>query len=297
MTQRFPPLGALRVFEAAGRHLSFKAAAAELGLTPSAVSHSVHALEDWLGLALFHRANRGLSLTADGAAYLPAVRQSFEILERATADLPGRPQAGRLVVSGAPSFTSRWLLPLLPRFTERHPDIEVTLDTRHRMVEFPRDGVDVAIRMAHEPAGWGDVHAEPLARERLIPVCAPDLAARLKTPADLAGQTLLHVSAVADDWASWARAAGVLGLDLSRGLRFDAVHLALDAAVQGLGVAMGRLPLVARDLDTGRLAPLFGPPLPCGSAYWLVAGPSWAKRPEIAAFRQWLLAELGPVEP
>lgn len=286
MAYRLPPLNTLRLFEAAGRHESFKLAADELGLTPSAVSHGILGLEDWLGALLFARGHRGLTLTATGAAYLEQVRAALELLARATAQVPGRRPTGRLSVSVAPTFGRCWLVPNLGRFHARHPDIEVTLDTVQRQVEFPRDGVDLAIRRGG--GEWPGLHTELLTLEDLVPVVAPSLAAQINSPADLARQTLLHVSSSSEDWQVWADLAGVAGIDTARGPRFDTIMMAQEAAAQGLGIAIGRLPLSNGDLAAGRLVPVLGPPVRSRMGYWLVTARETLERPEVAAFRAWI---------
>ncbi len=292
MAYRLPPLNSLRLFEAAGRHGSFKLAASELHITPSAVSHGVATLEDWLGVALFARGNRSLTLTPAGTAYLAAIQPALAALAQAGDGVPGRRPTGRLSVSVAPTFGLAWLIPHLPRFQERHPDIQVNVDTVQRQVDFTRDGVDVAIRRGH--GDWPGLSSVPLVTEDLVPVCAPALAARIATPADLAGQTLLHVVTTAEDWGTWAELAGVTGLDLSRGSRFDTIQMAQLAAAQGLGVAIGRLPLAAADIAAGRLVPVLGPPVRSRMSYWLVSPPDALQRPEVGAFRDWLLSALTP---
>ena len=290
MAYRLPPLNTLRLFEAAGRLLSFKLAAAELNVTPSAVSHGIQTLEDWLGVTLFQRGNRSLILTGAGTYYLPRIRDILDTLARATEGVPGRRPSGRLTVSSTPTFGMRWLVPRLPGFSARHPDIEVTVDTAHRQVEFPRDGIDVAIRLGD--GQWPDLYATCLSSVDLVPVCAPALARQIRTPADLTGQTLLHVVNITEDWAAWTLMAGVRDLDLGRGLRFDTIQMALEAAAQGLGIAMGHLPLAAPDLAAGRLVAVLGPPRRGRMAYWLVSGRDSLARPEVAAFRSWLKAEM-----
>lgn len=228
MAYRLPPLNTLRLFEAAGRHCSFKLAAEELNVTPSAVSHGIQTLEDWLGVPLFVRGHRSLELTSAGRAYLPRVRDALAQLASATEAVPGRRPTGKLSVSVAPTFGLRWLVPNLHRFHERHPDIEVTLDTSLRPVEFPRDGIDIAIRMGR--GDWPDLYALCLVVEELVPVCSPDMAASIVSVADLRSRTLLHVVNVSEDWAVWADLADVSDLDLGRGLRMDTLHMALEAA-------------------------------------------------------------------
>ncbi|MFW2372159.1 MAG: transcriptional regulator GcvA [Gammaproteobacteria bacterium] len=286
---RLPPLNSLRQFEAAGRHLSFRLAAGELNVTPSAVSHGVQALEAWLGIALFTRSHRGLDLTSAGARYLPQVRDALEILARATEDVPGRSFSGQLSISTAPGFASNWLIPRLPRFREKYPDIEVSLDTSHRQIDFLRDGMDLAIRMGR--GDWPGLYTDCLVREELVPICAPQLAQSIHTPADLMKQTLLHVTDVTEDWVEWASLAGVEGLDLDRGLRFDSIDMAWRAAAQGLGVAIGRLPLVTAYLQAGHLAPILSDPQPCQTGYWLVASHEVLARPEVTSLHNWLRTE------
>lgn len=290
MAYRLPPLSTLRLFEAAGRHLSFKLAAEELCLTPSAVSHGIQSLEAWLGTPLFVRGHRSLALTEAGAAYLPGVQGAIETLAKATEAVPGRRPGGRLAVSVAPSFGLRWLIPRLPRFSAKHPDIEVTVDTAQRQVAFPRDGVDLAIRMGR--GDWPELEACCLVREALQPVCAPALAERIRSPADLARVAQLRVVTVADDWESWFALAGLPAVTAERTLGFDNLHMALEAAIQGLGVVMGRLPLMAADLAAGRLRAVLGPPRPCPTGYWLVSGRGSPPRPEATAFRTWIQREL-----
>lgn len=292
MAYRLPPLNTLRLFEASGRHLSFKLAAEELNLTPSAVSHGIASLEDWLGVQLFIRGHRSLMLSAAGLAYLPRIREVLQQLAGATEALPGRRASRRLAVSVAPTFGLRWLIPGLPRFNARHPGIEVTIDTSRRQVDFPRDGIDAAVRMGR--GEWQDLYSLCLAGEDLVPVCSPEMARRITSAADLEAQTLLHVVNISEDWAAWAELAGVEGLNLERGLKVDTIHMAFEAAAQGVGVAMGRLPLAAPDLAAGRLVPVLGPPLRCRTGYWLVAGRDSLSRPEVAAFRDWMREELGP---
>lgn len=290
MAYRLPPLNTLRLFEAAGRHLSFKLAAEELGVTPSAVSHGIQTLEEWLGAQLFARNNRTLTLTAAGMTFLPRVRDALQQLAAAAEAVPGRRPTGRLTVSVAPTFGVRWLVPKLPAFKALHPDIDVSVDTSQRAVEFPRDGVDVAIRLGR--GDWEELYALRLTAERLVPVCSPAMAAGIHLPDDLKGKPLLHVTNIAEDWADWAARAGVAGIETEGCIRMDSFQMAMEAAAQGLGVAIGRLPLIKSDIDSGRLVPVLGPPRPCETAHWLVAGRDSLVRPEVVAFRNWIRAEM-----
>lgn len=290
MVYRLPPLSTLRVFEAAARHLSFKEAAEELLVTPSAVSRSIQVLEDWLGTPMFVRGNRTLALTEAGAAYVPHVRAALDGLARATEQVPGHRSAGILTLSAAPTFGLRWLMPRLGRFKAEHPSIRITLDTSQRHVDFLRDNVDLAIRMGQ--GDWPDAEALHLVTEELIPVCAPSLADRLGDFQGLREQPLIHVSSTGTDWAFWCRARGVEGLDLEGGLRFDTIQYALNAAIAGLGVALGRRPLIEADLAAGDLVEVLGPAVPAPTAYWLVCAPTALNRPEVRAFRAWIRKEL-----
>jgi DNA-binding transcriptional LysR family regulator len=290
MAYRLPPLNTMRLFEAAGRLGSFKAAAEELHVTPSAVSHGIQSLEDWLGVALFTRGNRSLALTPAGAAYLPQVRQALDLLVRAGVNLPGQMIARRLAISVAPSFGLLWLVPHLPRFQERHPGLEVMIDTDHQQVSFPRAGVDLAIRMGR--GDWPDVTAIPLITEQLVPLCTPESANRLREPSDLARATLLRVTDVSEDWSTWFDLAGLPPQSGAGAHTFDTIHMARQAALQGLGVMIGRLPLMADDVACGRLVPLFGPPRACATGYWLVAPPEALSQPAARAFQRWIEDDL-----
>ncbi|NIA70069.1 transcriptional regulator GcvA [Pelagibius litoralis] len=293
MPKSLPPLNALRLFEAAGRHLSFKQAAAELHRSPSAVSHAIRALEDHLGVALFRRGPRGLALSEAGAAYLPEVRDALDRLAAATAALPGPKRKGaHLALSVAPSFGLRWLIPRLPAFSEKHPGIEVTLDTDHCHVDFGRVNTHLAIRMGR--GDWPDLYADNLLGEELVPVCAPALAPAVRRPADLAQHSLLQVTSVSEDWAAWARLAGIDAdaLDLEQGPRFDNIDMALKAAAAGLGIAIGRRPLIDADLAAGRLVQVLGPPRRAATAYWLTGKHDTLQRPAAACFRDWICGEL-----
>ncbi len=295
MAFRLPPLSSLRVFEAAARHLSFRKAAEELNLTASAVSHAVQTLEGWLGVELFHREARGLRLTGAGESYAPMVNQALSILAAATEQLPGRKATGTLAVSSAPTFAAKILLPRLEKFARQFPDIRIRIDTSHRPVDLTLDNFDVAIRFssAKKPAASWTL----LAVETLVPVCSPAMRAKLGAAADaaaLAHAPLIHVTVVSTDWAYWFRSAGTEPPPtIDGGLRVDTVQMAFDAAARGLGVVLGRRPLVDDDLASGRLVPLAAETIPSGSSYWLVAPPTDFQKPEVKRFRRWLLAELG----
>jgi DNA-binding transcriptional LysR family regulator len=297
MPLRLPPLPALRLFEAAGWLSSFKLAAEELGITPSAVSHGILGLEEWLGVALFLRGRRGLSLSREGTDYLPYISEALSMIAVGTQRMPsGRPDR-TIVVSCAPTFASRWLLPRLHRFRERSPKVGVSIDTAQRQVGFPIDGVDLAIRLGRGP--WPGLASTRLLGERLVPVCAPayrDKLTRAGGASDLKKATLIHLVTATDDWSSWLTAADAGELDLSAGLRFDTIQLAFEAAAAGLGVAIGRLLLVQPELACGTLVPLSDIVVESSTAYWLVGSDAVETRPDLTAFVRWLNEEIAAAQ-
>ena len=284
-----PPLNTLRLFEAAGRQLNFKVAAQELGLTPSAVSHGVQALEEWLGSALFHRNGRKVTLTSAGKAYLPAVTEALRLLTCASDQGADSHTASTIHISATPAFTSKILLPILHRFRNKHPHVAVTIDTAYWVVELSPDGADLAIR--HGDGDWPGMSAELLLVEALVPVCSPRLLERLGKSRELASVPLIHV--INDlDWQIWAEACGEAGIDLNKGLHVDTVDMATDAAVQGLGVAIARRPVIDPQLSSGDLVRFDDREVISRTSLWLVAFPGALQRPDVQAFRNWLLGEL-----
>lgn len=295
MAFRLPPLSSLRVFEAAARHNSFRKAADELNLTASAVSHAIQTLENWLGVELFSREARGLRLTNAGEAYAPLVNQALALLASATDKVPGRRPTGTLALSSAPTFASKILVPRLERFTAQFPDIHLTIDTSTRLVDLTLDDFDLAIRYLSikKPApNW-----TMLVPETLVPVCSPSIKQRFadSTLIDLISRnTLIHVTSVSADWKHWLRANGLeLPASIDDGMHIDTIHTAFDAAICGLGVVLGRRPLVDQDLESGRLVALATEAIPSDSAFWLVTSQTEFEKPEVKKFRQWLLSEVG----
>jgi LysR family glycine cleavage system transcriptional activator len=295
MAFRLPPLSSLRVFEAAARHNSFRKAADELNLTASAVSHGIGTLENWLGVELFHRQSRGLRLTGAGEVYAPLVNQALSVLAKATEQLPGRKATGTLSVSSAPTFANKILLPRLEKFAAQFPEIRVSIDTSQRLVDLTLDDFDIAIRntSAKKPgSNW-----TLLAGETLVPVCSPSLKKRFGAAAGanaLSGARLIHVTSVSDDWNRWFHASGMAVPSSFNGeLRVDTVQMGFDAAMRGLGVVLGRRPLVDDDIASGRLVPLVEQTIASNAGYWLVTPQSDFQKPEVKLFKRWLLAELG----
>lgn len=294
MSWKLPPLSTLRLFEAAARLSSFKIAAEDLHLTPSAVSHGVHALEAWLGAQLFTRTKRGISLTDAGTSYLPYVHDALAQISDGAARVAGRRLTGQLSISVCPTFAIRWLIPRLRTFRAKHPDIVVTVNTSQRCPEFPLNGVDVAIRLAsaHRVNGTGF----RLTRESLIPVLSPRLlnaAREIPLLEVLRTFPLIHVTTSSEDWAYWVEGAGIRdAVPLERGLHFDTIQLALEAAIQGLGLAIGRHPLADRDIASGTLTALNAPLVASTASYWLVGAELTFERPEEKFFRRWLTEEV-----
>jgi DNA-binding transcriptional LysR family regulator len=295
MPLRLPPLSSLRFFEAAGRHGSFKLAAAELNVTPSAVSHGIVSLERALGVELFIREPRGLSLTPEGADYLPYVSEALSLIAIGTERLPDKRANRRIAVSCAPTLATRWLLPRLSGFSDRWPNIGITVDTSRRHMGFPVDGFDFAVRMSRAPVGgaaWTRLFGE-----RLVPVCSPacrDSLVDADGHVDLRRATLIHVPHASEEWRDWLGWRGIDGIEAGRGMRFDTIDLAFAAAATGLGVAMGRRPLVDGDLASGALVELCPEVMVAETAYWLVSSEGADHRPDLLAFKRWLLAEAEP---
>jgi LysR family transcriptional regulator, glycine cleavage system transcriptional activator len=292
MPQRLPPLNALRLFEAAARHRSFKLAAAELNVTPGAVSHGIGALEEMLGVELFVREPRGLSLSAAGEHYLPYIAEAFSLIAIGTQTLPDKRRRRSIAVTCAPTLAARWLVPRLADFRARWPGIDVSVDTSRRQAGFPVDGFDFGLRLSRGPvdgASW-----QRLFGERLVPVCSPAYRASLTGAdgiPDLARAALIHVDTASQDWQAWMDGANLDGLDLHGGLRFDTVQLAFDAAAAGLGVAIGRRPLVDRELAAGTLVEASATSVETQTAYWLCESPQASARADLVAFRNWLIAQ------
>jgi LysR family glycine cleavage system transcriptional activator len=292
MTARLPSLNGLRAFEAAARHLSFTQAAAELNVTQTAISHQIKRLEEELGVRLFVRQNRALSLTPQAKEYLPGIRAAFNDLRLATDRLLRRDDDHVLTVSTLASLAAKWLLPRLTAFQESHPGIDVRITTSTALVDFRTGGVDAAIRYGR--GQWPGLRADWLMADQLFPVCSPALLAGkkpLRKPEDLAEHVLLHSSAGNDDdWRLWLTAAG-LPTNLSRmpGVTFDLVFMTVQAAIDGVGVAMGRTSYVQDDIAKGRLVVPFDITLPVDAGFYLVSPEATADSPKLSAFRNWLL--------
>jgi len=294
MPRRLPPLNALKAFEAAARHESFTRAAEELCVTQGAVSHQVKALETELGVKLFNRERQRLIITEAGRAYLTVVRDAFDRIASGTERLLQRQSGGALTVTTSPNFAAKWLVHRMGRFAEAHPDIDLRVSASPQHIDFAREDIDLAIR--HGDGTAPGLHVMRLCAETLFPVCSPKLLTgrnALRTPADLRRFPLLHV----DDrqswnqWGQWLDFAGVRDIDLAHGPVLSQVSMAIDAAVDGQGVALARTALAAWDLIGGRLVRPFDLEMPVPFAYWIVCPKPSAKLAKIVAFTDWLIAE------
>lgn len=293
MYRRLPPMAALRAFEAAAQLSSFRQAAAQLHRTPSAISHQIRRLEGELGTRLFHREPHGLRLTEAGHHYLAEVREALDGLTEATMKLRRQHGTGPVSISLFPSFAVRWLIPRLNDFRARFPKVELALVNALRQADFEHDDIDAAIRFGD--GHWPSLRADPLMAETRFPVCSPALAQgppALTEPADLATTVLLHNAAHPGEWRQWLSEAGIESVDPERGPVFDASNEVLAAAANGMGVALGRRPLVDDELATGRLFEPFGLRLRTPGRYWLVAPQATADQPGLDAFRTWLTGRL-----
>jgi LysR family glycine cleavage system transcriptional activator len=312
LSYRLPPLAALRAFESAARHLSFKKAAEELHVTPAAVSQQIKALESYLGVSLFRRLTRALEMTPRGIAMLPDIRTGFDFLAAAveTTRVGGN---DALTVNAPPSFASRWLVPRLPRFSAAHPEIELRLsssadsvDRRGETAVFEEELIDPRVAASELAIRYGTGNYPGYRADRIfapdfVTVCSPRLPTPerpLTTPADLRQHALIHDETIDDEiqqgnWALWLKAAGVDDIDAQRGPRFSNSVLAVEAALDGQGVALALRPLVEADIAAGRLMLPFELALASPYAYFLVMPEGVARRPAVTAFRLWLLEEGG----
>jgi LysR family transcriptional regulator, glycine cleavage system transcriptional activator len=293
--QELPPLNAVRAFEAAARRGSFVEAARDLHVTHWAIGKQIRLLEDWLGVPLFERRTRGAALTDQGADLLTDVSSALSRLTSATGRLRSPDTARR--VSGVvrlnvlPSLALRWLLPRLSKFAESYPSVEIKVTTTSRKLRYVGTGFDIGIRTDAE-RGAG-IQCETLMADRRLPVCAPRILRDrpVETAGDLRRHVLLHSTTTRSAWPQWFKAAGLPNLTPARDLEFDHVYLQVQAAVDGLGVALGSLPLIETDIAAGRLVcPLPAPELRADD-YQLLIREDRLRDPAIKAFRSWLLAE------
>ena len=290
--RQLPPMSTLRSFEAAARHLSFTRAAEELHVTHGAVSRAIRTLEDRLQVKLFKRNIRAVVLTLAGDSYFVVVRDLLDRLSAATVTLMDQQTSGVINVSTIDSFGAKWLVPRLFRFSQKHKDIDVRLSSSQQLANFESDGIDLVIRFGR--GNYPGLQSELLVQENLTPVCSPKLMAGPHPPrtlADLKHHTLIH-DEFPIDWVGWLKFAGAPDIDARRGIRFQSSVHAVQAAVQGDGIVLGRSALVSDDLKAGRLIQPFNVVLPMDLAYYVVYPPSSIARPKVKAFRDWLFEEV-----
>lgn len=287
--RRLPPLAALRAFEAAARHLSFRKAAAELAVTPTAISHQVRLLEDTLGTALFVRLVRRIALTDAGQRLYPALRDGLDSFARAISDLTPRSDHKAVTVTATTLFTARRLLPALGRFRSENPEFDLRLHASDDLVDLDSGVADIAVR--YGPAPLTGLVAEPLLSERFGILCSPHLG--IRDLADLKRATLIHTEwkrpGIAPDWRRWARRAGVPDLAIEEGPRVSDDAHALQAAVAGQGVVIASLVLAHAEIEAGLLINPFGPEIE-GHTYYVVATPENLACADVQAVRRWLKA-------
>ncbi|MBI5262346.1 MAG: LysR family transcriptional regulator [Bradyrhizobium sp.] len=288
-------LNGIKAFEAAARTGSFAAAGLELNVSAAAVSRMVHILEERLGIALFERKANRLALTAPGRAYQSGLTPIFDALASLTAQVTAPSSMRVLTIGVGPTFAMRWLIPRLSEFRAEEPDIDVRFTTGGAAVPF---GEDWSCGIKLGTGEWPGLVAEPLFAGDLLPVCVPRLAAGLKRPADLKGPSLLRVAHSPDDWPIWLKAAGLARVT-ARGPEFQFYGQALQAAVDGLGVAMGIRPYIDDDLAAGRLVAPFALSVPKGMRWYLVYRSFQTEQRDFAAFRRWIMraAAAGPAAP
>src|SRR5438477_3150116 len=296
MARHYPSLDLLEGFEAAARHLSFTTAGEELFLTQSAVSRQIKDLEDQLGVELFHRRHRALTLTEAGQQFYAATAQVLTTMRSATSRL--RAQSGRrtLSVTTTNSFAALWLIPRLAGFTRTHPDVEVKITAETRGQDLERDGLDIAIR--HGPASLAGPNAIRLFGERVFPVCSPKLLKKLplREPADLKNHCLLQYSDPEGrhpwlHWKTWLEVAGIPDLRPASTLSFSGYDQIIPAAVAGHGVALGRSPLLKDLLAAKELVAPFKSSADPARAYFAITSRSAAGRAEVTGFLDWLKEE------
>lgn len=315
MTYRLPPLNALRAFEAAARHLSFKDAGEELSVTPTAISHQIRGLEEYLGFYLFRRLTRALELTREGRAMLPKVREGLECFAAAIESTRQHDAGGRLLVTSPPAFANRWLIRHLPAFTAAHPEIQLhmaasldTIDARDVSGVSGLEGIDVRDDEAEVFIRFGHGQYDGCRVDRLFApayavVCSPRLLLGMRPlnePGDLRRHNLLHDESIMElldrpTWAEWLQVAGVSGINPDAGTHFSDPGLVLSAAIDGVGVAIASKPLIEAEVTAGRLVVPFDIVIRRTQAYYLVAPEAIADRPIVNGFRRWLRSEAATV--
>ena len=299
MIELFPGLRSLRAFDAAAEHLSFTRAADDLAVTPAAISHQIKELENQLGVSLFTRTSRSMRLTREGEILHAAAHESLEVLSRALMRIKRLENRMQIRVSASPSLAAKWLVPRLDRFLSLQPGADVRVDVSHSVVDFDREDIDIAIRFGE--GRYPGLRADMLFQDNVFPVCSPKIITKdkpLKTPKDLLKHTLIHLDWEAQgspwpNWKMWMKASGINDFDDRAGLHFGQTSYAVQAAIDGMGVALGDSNLVADDIAAGRLVKPFELSLraPKQFAYYVITRPDTTDAPMVDAFRDWCMAE------
>lgn len=288
-----PPLRALTAFEAAARLGSFRLAAAELGITRSAVSHQVKSLEQRLGVQLFRRDARRAELTQAGHTYFPPVREAFDMIEAQTRALKPSASDNELTLQVYVTVALKWLIPRLHDFEKRYPDMKVRLSTSYFDWDFDEKNVDVGLILARNRTP--DHYYRTLFKSLLTPICSPDLLRgpnALKTPEDLKKHKLLYVYTAEEDWHLWLEEAGVEGITLSDRLAFDSYILAQEAAIEGRGVAMTIGPFATEEMKAGRLVQPFDLMVQHRHNWLFACNAEHRMKPKIKRFEDWLVKQI-----
>jgi len=288
--RKLPSLMAVRAFEAAARLGSFTAAAQELLLTQSAISRHVRNLETSVGIPLFHRRGRQLSLTADGRTYMNVAGDAFDRIAAATAALRCPRDQRVFTISMPASLAAKWFTPRLSDFLASCPNVDLCVRASSRILDFDGDTVDAAI--CYGKGDWPALQVEELVREQVFPVCSPDYLRSCGNAIDFRRVTLLH-GEIREGWQMWLKAAGQHEINATRGPQFDDAASLLQAAIEGLGIALGRTLIVANDLTAGRLVAPFATALDAESACWLVVPKTHPAHPRLSDFRRWLFRQVG----
>jgi LysR family glycine cleavage system transcriptional activator len=291
MNWNLPSFPGVRAFEAAARHVGFKQGSDELHVTPSAISHQVRGLEEFLGAALFHQNGRGVELTPCGIDYFRDISAILDALDASTERMAGVDTAGQLSVRGTPAFASRWLLPRMARFNNAYPEIELQVATTPDPMHFPNDGVDVRIQYGQEPEPG--LRVAPFMTTTRFPVCSPRMlenGSAIRKPEDLAQVTLLR-DLVGDNWPAWFEWAGRKMPVPIKGPQFANSEVTIRATEEGQGAALGYSALIAEEIADKNLVKLFELETPPKVIYSLSCPEAWTNRPRITAFRNWVFGE------
>lgn len=285
---RLPPLNLFRTFDCAARHCSFRAAAAELCVTPSAVSQQIRQLEDYLGVQLFRRLPRRVELTRDGMRLATSVKEAIALLSASCETIIATDAPTLICVNAASALASRWLVSRLKGFMEAHPNVRIMLQAGSDEIDFRRQDIDIAIRWG--AGGWHGALVERLVDDVISPVCSPEFRDqhRLSDPSRLHELTQLHTVGIGNTWSDWLAAAGQSGIAFKDILYFSDASLMLEAAAQGQGICLATTLLAQADLQSGRLVRPFPVELAPVEGYHLLVDARQAERPAVAAFRAWI---------